>query len=63
VQRLVGIAEIASGLNASKQRADQLTCAQGFPHPLEKVLALDDLNADAVRQFFDNRALIATAGS
>jgi hypothetical protein len=61
VQRLVGVAEIASGLNVSKQRADQLTRTQGFPHPLEKVLAVDELSAEGVRQFFDNRARIATA--
>lgn len=61
VQRLVGVAEIANGLNVSKQRADQLSRTRGFPDPLEKVLAVDELSAEGVRQFFDNRARIATA--
>ncbi len=61
MQRLVGVAEIASGLNVSKQRADQLTRTRGFPDPIEKVLVVDELTDQALRVFFDNQARIATA--
>lgn len=61
VLRLVGVAEIASGLNLSKQRADQLTRSRGFPDPVEKVLVVDELTAQALREFFDNHPRIATA--
>lgn len=61
VQRLVGVAEIASGLRVSKQRADALTRTRGFPDPVEKVLMIDELVEQAVRDFFDNRPHTATA--
>jgi hypothetical protein len=59
--RLVGVAEIASGLNVSKQRADQLTRSRGFPDPVGKVLVVDELTRQALREFFDDHARIATA--
>lgn len=61
MQRLVGVAEIASGLKLSKQRADQLTRTRGFPDPVEKVLVVDERTDQALRVFFHNHARIATA--
>jgi hypothetical protein len=61
VQQLVGVAEIASGLGLSTQRADQLTRSRGFPDPVEHVLVIDEMTAKAVREFFNNQARIATA--
>jgi hypothetical protein len=61
VQQLVGVAEIATGLRLSKQRADTLTRTRGFPDPVEMVVVIDGLTDLAVREFFDNRPRIATA--
>jgi hypothetical protein len=61
VQQLVGVAEIASGLRLSKQRADALTRTRGFPDPVENVLVIDGLAEQAVRDFFDDRPRLATA--
>ena len=61
VQQLVGVAEIASGLRLSKQRADALTRTRGFPDPVENVLVIDGLAEQAVRDFFDDRPHLATA--
>jgi hypothetical protein len=61
VQRLVGVAEIASGLGVSKQRADTLTRTRGFPDPVENVLVVDELTAQALHEFFDGRPRLATA--
>jgi hypothetical protein len=61
VSRLVGVAEIALGLSVSKQRADQLTRSRGFPDPAEHVLVVDELMREALREFFDDHARIATA--
>ncbi len=57
----MGVAEIASGLNVSKQRADQLTRSRGFPDPVGKVLVVDELTGQALREFFEDHARIATA--
>jgi hypothetical protein len=61
VQNLVGVAEIASGLGLSKQRADALTRMRGFPDPVEHVLVIDGLTDEAVHEFFADRPRIATA--
>lgn len=61
MQRLVGVAEIASGLGVSKQRADTLTRSRGFPDPVENVIVIDGLTDQGVREFFDDRPRIATA--
>ena len=61
VPGLLGVSEIASGLTLSKQRADQLTRTRGFPDPVEKVLVVDEIMDQALREFFDNHARIATA--
>ena len=50
--QLIGVAEVASLLGVSRQRADQLTREKGWPDQIERVVPLDRYTLDAVHFVF-----------